>query len=403
MITINEERLWQRLMIMAQIGGTPKGGVCRLPLTDEDKESRDLFVQWCEDAGCEVTVDQMGNIFGRRAGTQNELPPVLMGSHLDSQPTGGKFDGVYGVLAGLEVIETLNDHHIETVHPVEVVSWTNEEGVRFAPMMHASGVFGGAIDLEYGLSRVDENGLLFSDELKRIGYDGLEAVGQHPLHAALEVHIEQGPLLEAEEKQIGIVTGVQGMRWYNIILTGKESHAGTTPMELRRDPVKMAVDILAQAYALAEEFMPDIRLTFGSITPEPNAVNTIPGKLTITVDLRHPSMDALDHIEAELGKMVAAYDGVLEKLLDSPPVVFDDLCVTAVTQATAMTQTSSRKMISGAGHDAVNVSRVAPTSMIFIPCKDGLSHNELEDVKPEDAVAGTNVLLQAVLLLANEM
>jgi beta-ureidopropionase / N-carbamoyl-L-amino-acid hydrolase len=401
-LKVNEERLWSRLMKMAQIGATPKGGVCRVALTDEDKDGRDLFVQWCESAGLKIYIDEMGNIFGRRDGRFNDLPPVLSGSHLDSQPTGGKFDGVYGVLAALEVIETLNDNDIITDAPLEIVSWTNEEGARFTPAMIASGVFAGIFDLDYAYSRTDKEGLTIGDELKRIGYAGEKPAKAESYKAAFEAHIEQGPILENEKKQIGIVTGVQGARWYHLTILGRDAHAGTTPMEARQDPVKVAASLLSQAYALADEYLPDIRLTFGDLRPSPGVVNTVPGKLVITVDIRHPVDEILDEFEEKLNKIVQAHGAKLDNFWKSPAIVFHPDCISTVEQAVANTDTSAKHMISGAGHDAVYLSRVALTSMIFIPCKDGLSHNELESAKKEDASAGASVLLQAMLIASKK-
>jgi len=406
-LRINGERLWNRLMEMARIGATPKGGVCRVALTDEDKAGRDRFVRWCQAAGCAVTVDRMGNIFARRAGLQDDLPPVLAGSHLDSQPTGGKFDGAYGVLAALEVIETLNDHNITTDAPLEIVSWTNEEGARFAPAMIASGVFAGVFDLDYGLSRTDKAGRTLGEELRRIGYAGDAPVGGRTFRAAFELHIEQGPILEAEGKQVGIVTGVQGMRWYHLHLTGKESHAGTTPMERRQDPVRALWPILRRVYALAAEHAPDVRLTMGDINAQPGVINTVPGQLRVTLDARHPHVGTLNVLDEALHAIVAeecaaaGVPGQLEAIWYSPPVAFADECIDAVRRAVETTGVAAREMISGAGHDAAYVARVAPTSLIFAPCEDGLSHNELENAQPADLEAGCNVLLHTVLDRAN--
>lgn len=396
-IRINGERLWQRLMTMAQIGATAKGGVCRVTLTDEDKVGRDLFGQWCEAAGLTVTVDEMGNIFGRRAGRNNDLPPIMTGSHLDSQPTGGKFDGVYGVLAALEVVETLNDHDIVTEAPLEIVSWTNEEGARFAPAMVSSGVWAGVFSLAYAYSRQDKNGRFLGDELERIGYKGALPARHRPLTAAFEIHIEQGPILEHEGLPIGIVTGVQGARWYHLTIPGKESHAGTTPMHVRHDPVKTAVSLLNSAYTLATQYEPDIRFTIGDLRPSPGVINTIPGELLVTVDLRHPSDSVLDELEEMLVALAAEHGARLENIWTSEAVVFAEKCVKAVETAVSTLGTPAKRMISGAGHDAVYLSRVAPTSMIFIPCADGLSHNELESATKEDVITGANVLLHAIL------
>ena len=405
-LRIDGERLWERLMTMAQIGATTKGGVCRVALTDEDKIGRDLFVDWCQQARCAVEIDEMGSIFARRAGRKDEELPVMAGSHLDSQPTGGKFDGVYGVLAALEVVETLNDHNIQTRLPLEIVSWTNEEGARFAPAMIASGVFADVFDLEYGLSRADKAGRTIGEELKRIDYAGALPVGGRSYQATFEIHIEQGPILEAEGKTIGIVTGVQGMRWYHLKLEGKESHAGTTPMERRRDPVRGLLPILTRFYALAEDYAPDIRLTVGDIVTTPGSINTVPGHLNVTVDARHPNAETLAEFDAKLQAIVqeeAARSGLptqLEEIWYSPPAAFDPGCIEAVRQAVALTGASAKEMVSGAGHDAVYISQVAPTSMIFVPCEDGLSHNELENAEKDDLIAGANVLLHAMLAKA---
>lgn len=402
-LRINGERLWARLMTMAQVGATPKGGVCRVALTDADKAGRDLFVEWCKDAGLTVKVDQMGNIFARRAGADDTLPPVLAGSHLDSQPTGGKFDGALGVLAALEVVETLNDHAIVTGAPVEIVSWTNEEGARFAPAMIASGVFAGVFSLEYGLSRADQEGRTIGEELQRIGYTGDFPCQSRPFAAAFELHIEQGPILETEGKQIGIVTGVQGMRWYELVIEGKEAHAGPTPMDHRRDPVQHALPVLAGLYDLARQYAPHARVTIGNIQAEPGVINTVPGRLQMTLDLRHPEATVLDAMDAQCKSIVQqanAADGIsahLHEIWYSPPVAFDPQCIQTIREAARRLGLSAMELVSGAGHDAVYVSRVVPTGMIFVPCKDGLSHNEAESIEPADAVAGANVLLQAML------
>jgi N-carbamoyl-L-amino-acid hydrolase len=406
-IRINGGRLWDRLMEMAQIGATPKGGVCRVALTDEDKAGRDLFIKWCRQAGCTITVDQMGNIFAKRVGTQKNLPPVVVGSHLDSQPTGGKFDGAYGVMAALEVIETLNDHNIHTKSPLEIVSWTNEEGARFAPAMIGSGVFASVFDLEFGLSRADKAEQSIGEELQRIGYAGSAPVGGRPIKAAFEAHIEQGPILEAESKTIGVVTGVQGLRWYDLIIEGAETHAGPTPMSYRRDPVSGALPILRRIYDLATQHAPHGRATIGDIRATPGVRNTVPGRLVITVDLRHPDPAVLDSMDRAFRENVrvecdsADLEGRVEEIWHMPPVSFAPECVEAVRKAAAKIGVSSMDIVSGAGHDALYLSRVAPTGMIFVPCEGGLSHNELESARREDLIAGCNVLLHAVLDAAN--
>ncbi len=402
-LRIDGTRLWDSLMEMAKIGATEKGGVCRLALSDLDKESRDLFVSWCEDAGCTVTTDAMGNIFARRPGRNPELAPVMTGSHLDSQPTGGKYDGAYGVLAALEVVRALNDHDIETEAPVEIAVWTNEEGARFAPAMVGSGVFAGEFDLDFGHSRTDPDGRSIGEELDRIGYKGDETPGDHPVGAFFEVHIEQGPILEAKEKTIGIVQGVQGMRWYDVTLTGSEAHAGPTPMDQRRDPMAAASEILPGVYRIAFDLAPEGRATIGEFHVEPGSRNTIPGSVRFSVDLRHPDPDLLRSMDADLKALVSRIaevrdiDGKVDDIWDSQPVEFDPDCIAAVTKSAELLGYEAMDVVSGAGHDAVYISRVAPTGMIFIPCKDGISHNEIEDATPEHIEAGCNVLLHAVL------
>ncbi|WP_231758914.1 Zn-dependent hydrolase [Microbulbifer elongatus] len=410
-LRINGQRLWDSLMEMAQIGATQKGGCNRQALTDLDKQGRDLFVKWCEDAGCNVTVDEMGNIFAQRPGTGSkggpDLPPVLTGSHLDTQPTGGKFDGVYGVLAGLEVIRTLNDAGVETEAPVEVAVWTNEEGARFSPAMIGSGVWAGEFDLDYAYARQDKEGNTFGAELERIGYKGQAPAKPRPLAAAFEVHIEQGPILEAEEKTIGVLSGVQGMNWYDLTLIGQPCHAGPSPMEGRRDPFMGLHRILDQLYKLAEEHAPWARATFGDIRVEPGSRNTVPEKLVLAVDLRHPdqkTLDAMDQRFREIAARIAEETGLEHEIREewrSPAVAFDTKCVEAVRSAVADLGYSNKEMVSGAGHDSVYISRVAPTSMIFVPCEKGLSHNEAENAEPKDLEAGANVLLHAMLKMAN--
>lgn len=409
MLRVDQNRLWDRLMTMAKIGGTPKGGVCRVALSEEDKQGRNLFVDWCKAAGCTIEVDPMGNIFARRAGIDPDLPAVMIGSHLDSQPTGGKFDGVYGVLAGLEVIESLNDHQIKTKHPIEIVSWTNEEGARFAPAMIGSGVFAGEFSLDYAYSRKDKQGNTLGEELVKIGYQGKSPLGQRFYKATFELHIEQGPILEAEGKSVGVVTGVQGIHWYDLILTGKETHAGPSPMSYRVDPVKAAIPILERIYQLAEDYAPHAKVTVGYLDASPGVKNTVPGQLKISLDFRHPKATILEcmdrdlkaHLSKSLQNTQVQYK--LEDIWYSPPVAFDEDCIAAVQKAVELLQIPAMKMVSGAGHDAVYLARHAPTSMIFIPCEDGLSHNELEKAYPADIEAGANVLLHATLSLAQVM
>jgi N-carbamoyl-L-amino-acid hydrolase len=405
-LRINGERLLNRLTEMAQIGETPKGGVSRVALTDEDKAGRDLFAKWCQEAECTLMVDQIGNIFAHRAGTHDDLPPVIACSHLDSQPTGGRFDGVYGVLAGLEVIEALNDEGILTNRPLEVVSWTSEEGARFAPAMIGSGVFAGVFDLDYGLARADKDGLTIGEELQRIGYTSDAPVGSRPIRAAFELHIEQGPILEAEEKTIGVVSGVQGLRWYDLVIEGQEAHAGPTPMEHRRDPVVGLLGVLQETYALAEKNTPHARLTFGDIKAEPGSRNTVPGRIALALDLRHPDPQVLDSMDQDLRLIVedecraAGLVGKVKEIWHMPPVSFAPECISAVKEAADKLSLSSMDIVSGAGHDALYLSKVMPTGMIFIPCEGGLSHNERENANPEDLISGCNVLLQAILEIA---
>ncbi|WP_339719534.1 Zn-dependent hydrolase [uncultured Paraglaciecola sp.] len=407
-LKINGERLWSSLMEMAKIGATEKGGCNRQALTDLDKQGRDLFVKWCQEIGCERRIDQMGNIFMRRKGTDNTLPPVLMGSHLDTQPTGGKFDGVYGVLAGLEVLRTLDETDTHTLHPIEVAVWTNEEGARFSPAMIGSGVWSGDFSLEYGLQRTDKGGATIAQELERIGYAGECPCEPFPIKAAFELHIEQGPILESLNKPIGVVKGVQGMRWYDLVIHGQPVHAGPTPMEQRHDPVKAAARIIQQLYSLADEFAPQARATFGDINVSPGSRNTVPEKLTLTVDLRHPNQEMLKQMDEkfrQISSSVCAECSVQFEILDewdSPAVEFNKHCIDAVRASVAATGLAYEEMFSGAGHDSVYVSRVAPTSMIFIPCENGISHNEAENVTPEDITSGCQVLLGAVLTLATQ-
>ena len=400
---INGDRLWETLMEMAKIGATEKGGCCRLALTDLDKQGRDLFVSWCEDAGCSIKVDKMGNIFARKEGVDPSLPPVMTGSHLDTQPTGGRFDGVYGVLTGLEVIRSLNDLKIETKHPIEACVWTNEEGSRFAPAMVSSGVFGGVFDLEYGLSRKDSEGKTMGEELERIGYAGMEEVGNRPVHANFEAHIEQGPILEVEEKVIGVVTDAQGQRWYEINLTGVESHAGPTPMTQRKDALLGASRIVELVNRIGLENAPNACATVGMLEVYPNSRNVIPGSVFMTIDFRHPNDEVLAKMDDRMRKGVESIISdiglqcELEQIFYYAPIQFDSSCVSAIRSATERLGYTKRDMVSGAGHDACYLSKVAPTSMVFIPCIDGISHNEIEDVKPEWITAGANVIFHAML------
>jgi beta-ureidopropionase / N-carbamoyl-L-amino-acid hydrolase len=402
-ITIDGDRMWASIMETAQIGATPKGGICRLTLTDLDRQVRDWFRAACEAAGCVVTIDDMGNIFARRPGRDPTLPPIAIGSHLDTQPTGGKYDGIIGVLSGLEVLRTLNDQGYETNAPIEVIDWTNEEGSRFAPAMLSSGVFAGVFDTEYAYSRQDREGHRFGDELIRIGYKGDKPTGSHALGAHFELHIEQGPILEAEGKTIGVVTGVQGMRWYEVTVSGTESHAGSTPMKLRRDALVAASRMIAAVNEVGWAHAPDAVATVGLIESRPNSRNVVPGSVFFTIDLRHPSDAVVAAMEVAMRQrleQIAADSGIdaaIECVWDSPAVRFDPDCIEAVRNAAKASGYGSRDIVSGAGHDSAYIARVAPTTMVFVPCEKGLSHNEAEHAEKSDVVAGANVLLRAVL------
>jgi N-carbamoyl-L-amino-acid hydrolase len=399
---IDGSRLWQSLMDLAKIGATAKGGVCRIALTDRDREGRDLVCSWLRSAGCTVSVDAIGNIFARRAGRKNDLPPVVAGSHIDTQPTGGKFDGNYGVLAALEVVRTMNDRRIETEHPFEVAIWTNEEGTRFAPVMMGSGVFAGAFMLEYALAQQDIEGKSVGRELRRIGYAGDIPVGRS-FSAYFEAHIEQGPILEDAGITIGVVTGALGLRWYDIVVTGQDAHAGPTPMPLRKDSLLVAAHIVEEVNRLALAHHPAGRGTVGFMQVKPNSRNVVPGEVRLSVDLRHAEKAQLDVMEAELRKACQQFEkrcGVkidVEDVTDYPPLAFDADLVDCVRNATEQLGYGHMDIVSGAGHDACYIARAAPTAMIFVPCESGISHNEIEYAQPEHVEAGANVLLSAVL------
>ena len=400
---VDGDRLWRSIMEMARIGATPAGGCRRLALTDEDKAGRDLFVSWCLDAGCRISVDDMGNIFARRPGHRNGLPAVATGSHLDTQPHGGRFDGVYGVLAGLEVVRTLNDHDVETEAPVDVVVWTNEEGARFAPAMLASGVFAGLFDRAFALGRTDGEGRTLGAELDRIGYLGDEPCGSRVLDSYFEAHIEQGPILEREERTIGVVLGGQGQRWYDVTLGGRDAHAGSTPLAGRRDALVAAAGVVLAARHAALDHSPEAVGTVGQLDVIPNSRNTVPGSVRLAVDLRHPDDEVLAEMDLDFRERTEAAcrnEGVVPKIDEiwrNPAVRFDRDCVDAVRSAARSLRYSHLDMVSGAGHDACQVCRTAPAAMIFVPCAGGVSHNEAESAKPADLEAGCNVLLHAVV------
>ncbi|WP_440105515.1 Zn-dependent hydrolase [Acidovorax sp. BL-A-41-H1] len=402
-LRINGQRLWDSLMELAQIGATPKGGVCRLTLTDLDKQGRDLVTRWAREAGMTVTIDKIGNGFMRRPGRNNSLPPIMTGSHIDTQPTGGKFDGNYGVLAGIEVVRTLNDHGIETEAPIEVAFWTNEEGSRFVPVMMGSGVFAKAFTLEHAYAATDTEGKTVKGELERIGYIGDQEPGDHPIGAYFETHIEQGPVLEDNDKTIGVVSGVLGIRWFDCTVTGMEAHAGPTPMALRKDAMLAATRIMQDVVAAAHRHPPHGRGTVGMVQVFPNSRNVIPGRVKFSIDLRNSTDALVDAMAAEVkafADQVAQEHGVqvhIEMVSSYPAQLFQPECVEAVGRAAAKLGYSHMPAVSGAGHDAVYMAKLAPSGMIFIPCKDGISHNEIEDAKPEHIEAGCNVLLHAML------
>ena len=402
-LRINGERLWSSLMELAKIGATPKGGVCRLTLTDLDKQGRDLVLSWADKAGLEITIDKIGNGFMRRPGRNNALPPIVTGSHIDTQPTGGKFDGNYGVLAGIEVMRTLNDHDIETEAPLEVAFWTNEEGSRFVPVMMGSGVFAKAFTLEHAYAATDTEGKSVGEELKRIGYVGEQEPGDHPIGAYFETHIEQGPVLEDNDITIGVVTGVLGIRWFDCTVTGMEAHAGPTPMALRKDAMQVSARIMQEVVAAALRHTPHGRGTVGMVQVFPNSRNVIPGRVKFSIDLRNATDALVDQMADEVKAFAAraAQESALEvkiELVSSYPAqVFHSDCVDAVGRAAQKLGYSNMPAVSGAGHDAVYMAKLAPSGMIFIPCKDGISHNEIEDAKPEHLTAGCNVLLHAML------
>ncbi len=402
-LRIDGARLWDSLMEMAKIGPGIAGGNNRQTLTDADSEGRHLFQHWCEAAGCSMGVDEMGNMFARREGTDPDALPVYVGSHLDTQPTGGKYDGVLGVLGGLEVIRTLNDLDIRTRRPIVVTNWTNEEGTRYAPAMLASGVFAGKHAQDWAYDRVDAQGKRFGDELERIGWKGSEKVGARKIHAFFELHIEQGPILEAEGKQVGVVTHGQGLRWVQCTVTGKESHTGSTPMNMRKNAGRGLALVTELVHEIAMKNQPNAVGAIGHIDVYPNSRNIIPGKVVFTVDMRTHVRDKLNAMVAELmerAPKICADIGVTfeaEIVGQFDPPAFDETCVAAVRNAAERLGYSHMDIISGAGHDASWINEVYPTAMIMCPCVDGLSHNEAEEISPEWAAAGTDVLFHAVV------
>ena len=402
-LRIDGNRLWAAIHDMAKIGPGIAGGSNRQTLTDADGEGRELFRKWCEDAGCTVGIDQLGNMFAERAGSRPDLLPVYVGSHLDTQPTGGRYDGVLGVLGALELVRTLDDFGIETERPIVITNWTNEEGTRFAPAMLASGVFAGMHDLEWALDRTDAEGKRFGDELQRIGWQGEEKVGSRKMAAFFELHIEQGPILEAEDTDIGVVTHGQGLSWTQVTITGKEAHTGSTPMPMRHNAGLGMAKVLQLVDEIAWSHKPDAVGAAGHIDVHPNSRNVIPGKVVFTVDFRSPKKDVIADMVTRLesgAREICDKMGLkveFEQVGGFDPVEFDAGCVEAVREAAIRLGYSHRNLVSGAGHDACWINRVVPTAMIMCPCVDGLSHNEAEDISQEWATAGVNVLLHAVL------
>lgn len=402
-LRINGDRLWDSLMEMAKIGPGIAGGNNRQTLTDEDAQGRALFQTWCEDAGCTMGVDEIGNMFARREGTDPDALPIYVGSHLDTQPTGGKYDGVLGVLGGLEVIRSLNDLGIKTKHPIVVTNWTNEEGTRFAPAMLASGVFAGKHTLDWAFDRKDAQGKTFGDELERIGWKGTEKVGDRKMHAFFELHIEQGPILEAEGKDIGVVTHGQGLRWIECTVTGKESHTGSTPMSMRKNAGRGLALITELVHEIAMKNQPNAVGAIGHIDVYPNSRNIIPGKVVFTVDMRTHLLDKLNAMVAEFMERAPALCESIGVSFEShivgqfDPPAFDEGCVGAIRDAAERLGYSHMDIVSGAGHDACWINDVAPTAMVMCPCVDGLSHNEAEEISKEWATAGADVLFHAVV------
>lgn len=402
-LPVDTERLWRTHMDMAEIGALPKGGSCRTALSPEDKAGRDLFVSWCRDAGCDVSWDAAGNIYARRPGRSADAPAVATGSHLDTQPHGGRFDGIYGVLAGLEVVRALNDENIETEKPLDVVVWTNEEGVRFGPPLTGSSAFAGKVTIEEVHRTKTVDGTTVRDDLLSTGFLGKELPGSRPFDSFFEAHIEQGPVLESEGKQIGVVTDIVGIRWIEVHLSGQDSHAGTTPMTYRRDALNGAARVMVAIDDFVRSLDPLARLTVGKLSVEPNSGATIPGGASFNCDLRHPDGAVIDQMEAEIRKQV---EKVAEKLgleseiaviLNKEPLPFDEAIVCTVREAADSLDLSHRDILSGAGHDAMNLADQIPTGMIFVPCRDGISHNEAEYAEPGDLAAGAAVLLKAML------
>ena len=403
-VRINQERLWTSHMAMAEIGALSKGGSCRLALSSDDKRGRDLFVSWCREAGLDIRIDKIGNIYARRSGRNNSLPPAATGSHLDTQPHGGKFDGIYGVLAGLEVIRTLDDYDIETEAPVEVIVWTNEEGARFSPPLTGSQVFSGRLPIEQAHSVTTIDGTTVLEDLHAIGYFGDDiSSNDHKLACFIECHIEQGPILEQKNLQIGVVTKVQGVRGFSVKVKGVDNHAGTTPLNLRQDALVGAAKIVVRLNEIGLSGDEFTRVTVGRFEILPNSMSSIPGEAFFYIDLRHPDLDVLDNLERKIRdeiQMISSGLGLevdVDRFLAIAPTDFDPETIETVHGEVKKLGFSHQKMLSGAGHDAMNIASVAPTAMIFVPCEGGISHNEAEASSPEDLAAGANVLLHSLL------
>ncbi|TPK96314.1 Zn-dependent hydrolase [Mesorhizobium sp. B2-4-12] len=402
-LRINSDRLWDSIMEMAKIGPGIAGGNNRQTVTDEDGEGRHLFKRWCDAAGLEMGVDEMGTMFARREGTDPSLPPVYVGSHLDTQPTGGKYDGVLGVLGGLEVVRSLNDLGIKTKHPIVVTNWTNEEGARFAPAMMASGVFAGVLEQADVYEHTDKNGKKFGEELERIGWKGTEKVGDRKIHAFFELHIEQGPILEDEGIDIGVVTHGQGLKWLQVTLTGKEAHTGSTPMPKRRNAGLGMARVIELVHEIAMDYQPDAVGAVGHMEVFPNSRNIIAGRTVFTIDIRSPEKEVLDAMDGRIREGIDTICDALdiqykiEQVGAFDPVTFDKGCVKAIRDAAERLGYTHRNIVSGAGHDACWINRVAPTAMVMCPCVDGLSHNEAEEITKEWAAAGADVLFHAVV------
>ncbi len=407
MLSVNSARLWQSLMDLARIGATDKGGVRRLTLTDVDRRGRDQFVAWCREAGMSIEVDGIGNIFARRAGTDPALPPVAMGSHLDSQPSGGKFDGAYGVMAGLEIVRTLNDAGVRTRAPIEVAAWTNEEGSRFVPTMMGSGVYAGVYGLDFALGQKDIEGVSVGEALRAIGYAG--EAKPHRMGAYFEAHIEQGPVLEQTKTTIGVVMGALGQRWFDVAILGQDSHAGPTPMETRRDAMLAAAKLTVEVNRIATTFPDYARGTVGQLQVKPNSRNVVPGEVRMTVDFRNAKDATLTAMVDELKRCAARIAGEcrvsvdLKEVVYFPPSEFAADLVDSVREGSAMRGYSHREIVSGAAHDAVYMARIAPTAMVFVPCEGGISHTEIENARADDIAAGCNVLLHAVVKRAGAL